>query len=672
MFRTARLASTSCLLAILFTPADNRASAQEPFVLSTHQLGKWVEQIPVPNSHLQEAVLARLSVASEEIRPFSGESIVGLGITGRVQFTNDHGLVRVVLVDDQANEYLAYETYPLIAPGTSFQIRDACRETCLLPPIVPTMLKLELIEASLDIQTIVTNQVAAISRNRTETAPQTIRQMQDVKAAQETEIIDLLNRQIKAKGLKWIAGETAISRLSYAEKKKTLPCIENHPDTLPNFQGAEYYKGGIFDVIKADATSSGPQESSALIESFDWRSRHGANRPGSPYYDGDENGSGWMTSVKTQLCGDCWAHSALGAIEGLANLYFNHHVDLNLSEQALVSCGGAGSCAGGNTGLALSYVQRAGVVDEECFPESGFDQNCSDCCPSPHERIFIAGFDYIFPSMGEDYIKRRLIGSGPLPFGISSWWHAMVLVGYTTEPGTGDTVWIVKNSWGPDWGEHGFGYVKVNLSDIYLTYNLYTPVVSQLTSYSFVCRDADGDKYFNWGISRDGALACPNASSVEDCDDSDSTVQLMTDDGGCIGVYQPDTTAPSITATVTPSAVWPPNGHSVPIIVSGTITDTESGVDAATARYEVTDEYGRVQVNGPVALDSNGGYTISVWLESAREGRDREGRRYDVTVMALDMAKNNGSLSNVVLVPHDVRRSGSLSDQSDILHVTDK
>lgn len=33
-------------------------------------------------------------------------------------------------------------------------------------------------------------------------------------------------------------------------------------------------------------------------------------------------------------------------------------------------------------------------------------------------------------------------------------YHDMVIVGYTP------TYWIVKNSWGPSWGDHGFGYLQ--------------------------------------------------------------------------------------------------------------------------------------------------------------------------------------------------------------------
>ena len=653
---TIRIVLRICLLTTIATVMGAAANAQQPSTLATHDLSTWLEQFPMLGSQLQETTVARTFWTDEELRSFSGQSIVGLGIKGRVQFASKQGLVRIIMLDNQLHEYLVYETYSLIAPSDSFEIHNACRETCLLSPIVPSILKVELVDASVDIQSIVTNHVTPTINIRRESAAQTLQQIQDVKAAQETEIVDELNRQIKAKGLKWIAGETPISRLSYSEKKALLSCLAIHPDTPPNLQGAEYYIGGILDARTAQTTALVFQQGSALIDSFDWRSRHGANRPGSAYYDGDASGGGWMTSIKSQRCNDCWAHSALGATEALANLYFNQHLDLNLSEQELVSCSGAGSCRyGGNTGAALSYVQSIGVVDEACFPESGLDESCGNCCRTPRERVMVAGFEDIYPSMGEDNIKRRLITSGPLPFGISSWWHALVLTGSTTEIGTGDTVWILKNSWGTGWGDHGYGYVKVSLSDIYLTYSLRNPVVSLITPYTVACRDADEDGYFNWGISSGAAVACGSVPAIEDCDDSDPTVALLTEDGACTAAPTLDTTAPAITMAVTPSTVWPPNGKFVPVIASGTITDAESGVNVNTAAYSVADEYGRVQPTGHVAVDVDGSYTFTLLLEASREGDDRDGRQYKIVVTAEDEAGNSGSTSNVALVPHDMR-----------------
>jgi hypothetical protein len=45
-----------------------------------------------------------------------------------------------------------------------------------------------------------------------------------------------------------------------------------------------------------------------------------------------------------------------------------------------------------------------------------------------------------------------------------------------------------------------------------------------------------------------------------------------------------DTTPPAITLSSTPKILLPPNGKMIPVTISGTITDTGSGVNASTAR----------------------------------------------------------------------------------------
>jgi hypothetical protein len=114
-----------------------------------------------------------------------------------------------------------------------------------------------------------------------------------------------------------------------------------------------------------------------------------------------------------------------------------------------------------------------------------------------------------------------------------------------------------------------------------------------------------------------------------------------------------DTAGPAIAASA-PATIWPANNKTVPVRVTGTISDP-SGVDPASARFAVTDEYGAVQPSGAIALGANGAFTVDVPLLAARNGNDRDGRRYTIVISARDVAGNESSFSVVVVVPHDQR-----------------
>lgn len=115
----------------------------------------------------------------------------------------------------------------------------------------------------------------------------------------------------------------------------------------------------------------------------------------------------------------------------------------------------------------------------------------------------------------------------------------------------------------------------------------------------------------------------------------------------------PDAAPPVVTASATPSLLWPPNGKAVAVVVRGTISDTSRIADA---RFVVTDEYGQVQPAGPIVVAADGSYVVSMELVASRHGSDRDGRTYSVVVIATDSAGNEGSATVSVIVPHDQRK----------------
>lgn len=120
-------------------------------------------------------------------------------------------------------------------------------------------------------------------------------------------------------------------------------------------------------------------------------------------------------------------------------------------------------------------------------------------------------------------------------------------------------------------------------------------------------------------------------------------------------ILTPDIVPPVIAVHTDTSTLWPPNGNTVPVNFSGSVTDDGSGVDRATVTFSVTDEYGVVQPHGNIALNTDGTYSFSVPLEARRNGADLDGRLYTIEVRASDVVGNAARSSVAVVVLHDQR-----------------
>jgi len=118
-----------------------------------------------------------------------------------------------------------------------------------------------------------------------------------------------------------------------------------------------------------------------------------------------------------------------------------------------------------------------------------------------------------------------------------------------------------------------------------------------------------------------------------------------------------DEDSPVVAITsVSPTTIWPPNNKMVPVTVTGTVTDADSGV--ANAWIEVADEYGELDGTFPVTLDADGNFTLELSLMASRHGSDADGRTYVISLYAVDNEGNEADPDTAtVTVPHDQRRA---------------
>jgi cathepsin L len=210
--------------------------------------------------------------------------------------------------------------------------------------------------------------------------------------------------------------------------------------------------------------------STELPDSVDWRDVKGV-----------------VTSVKNQgQCGSCWAFAATEALESAHFLKNNESVIL--APQQYVSCapnnencGGVGGCEGSIAELAYDYLLETaphGQVLESQYPYSADDSKCQAADMKPAAAI--SAYDIAIPNNYTD-VMHYVAKKGPLSVTVdASTWstyssgifngcdndspdlnHLVQLVGYGTEDGT--DYWLVRNSWGEDYGEDG--YIRLQRND---------------------------------------------------------------------------------------------------------------------------------------------------------------------------------------------------------------
>jgi len=179
--------------------------------------------------------------------------------------------------------------------------------------------------------------------------------------------------------------------------------------------------------------------------------------------------------VKNQgQCGSCWSFSTTGNVEGIHFLAGNKLI--SLSEQQLVDCDKVDQgCDGGLPSNAYQYIMSAGGIElESVYPYTAEDGACSF-----NKGDVVATIkSWASVSTDETKIADYLVANGPLSIGINAEWmqtytsgisdpwfcdpseldHGVLIVGFGIgEEWDGATpFWIIKNSWGADWGENGY------------------------------------------------------------------------------------------------------------------------------------------------------------------------------------------------------------------------
>eukprot|EP01051_Picozoa_sp_SAG22_P018386 SAG22_NODE_3081_length_1956_cov_2.281099_2_plen_368_part_00 len=199
----------------------------------------------------------------------------------------------------------------------------------------------------------------------------------------------------------------------------------------------------------------------------------------------DWRDKGAVTPVKNQGgCGSCWAFSSTQSVESA--VFASTGTLPTLAPQGFVDCipnpnkcGGTGGCSGSTEEYGFAWAMLYGCASNETYTYTAKTGTTCELGAGEGKHPPVAGISNFVKLPGNDYasLMNALTTIGPVSISVDASWgayekgvykgcgknnhtvidHAVQAVGYGTEDGT--DYFLVRNSWGPNWGEAG--YIKL-------------------------------------------------------------------------------------------------------------------------------------------------------------------------------------------------------------------
>ena len=222
-------------------------------------------------------------------------------------------------------------------------------------------------------------------------------------------------------------------------------------------------------LITPSFIAAADSEKSQLPPKFSWR---------------DVDGIDYTTPIKNQApAPTCEAYALVAILETKMQYKMHKIYNPDLSEAHLYFYAG-GTVKAGYVNIvdAANYLVKYGVPDEGCFPDPHRPYDFPFKSLPGWENRTVKIKDWGWVNHDRESIKKALIEHGPLAvcmifyrdfyyyrggiyhhrWGGIAGGHVMAIVGYDDEK----HCWIIKNSWGKDWGENG--WLFMNYDDLWI------------------------------------------------------------------------------------------------------------------------------------------------------------------------------------------------------------
>jgi C1A family cysteine protease len=230
----------------------------------------------------------------------------------------------------------------------------------------------------------------------------------------------------------------------------------------------------------------------------------------------------YMTAVEEQVGNSCVANALVGAYEYLAKRSIGSAADVSrlfVYYNARAQEGCEAEDGGAQMSCAIDCLIEHGACSEELWPN---DEEF--LCYEPHAEAYTHAANFKitqseFIETDLDVWRHTLAEGYPIAFALNTFdsfddatqnrgrvpqpkksdnyrethgWHAMLCVGYSDK----DRMFIVRNSWGSEWGEQGYCYIPYDYI-IHQDYNAHDSwIIRSLSDLDFSAEVWEGEQSF--------------------------------------------------------------------------------------------------------------------------------------------------------------------------------
>lgn len=310
-----------------------------------------------------------------------------------------------------------------------------------------------------------------------------------------------INDKINKSGYKWIAKETDFFKQYNGRILSRLePSIIKTTDKT--FKESALFQNTMpLNILEEkDYINTAIQKSynipvQRLPKSFSWTNLNGIN---------------YISPIKNQgECPTCWAHALIADLEATAkieNLFGTDKSYPDYSEQELLDCcyhchdssinqqydqpnTNGNSCMPGNIWASADYFKTEGVGTEANYPYKPTYKKtkCRKDAKSNEPKIMIDNWEWVTTGTYDQPLIKQALLHGPLVtsmyfdnefvaygegifeigedaynHGVEYNNHSVLIVGWDDDK----QAWYAKNSFGTDWGENGFFWIKYGNSNM--------------------------------------------------------------------------------------------------------------------------------------------------------------------------------------------------------------